>query len=148
LRDQLLEYFQPLRGKGGHKIAEPRQVGAGPREAIDEPGANRITDQRHDDWNRACSVLERPGGRRAAGDYDIDAESGEFGREAWNWLGLILGPSPFDDDVFPFYVAKMAKLLRKKPLRIANPAGVPARRTPIRRVFDCGWANNARGARG
>ena len=46
------------------KIAEPRQVGARPRETVHEAGADRIPDQRHDDRDCMGGVLESPGGRR------------------------------------------------------------------------------------
>src|SRR6185436_14402362 len=78
--------------------AEAGSVSAGPRKIVDEPGGDRIADDRHDDRYGPRRVLERLRSRRSSRHDRVDIEPHELGSEFRQPLDPVLPPSPLDRD--------------------------------------------------
>ena len=103
-----LEYLQPLSAQLSVQVGQPRNVPTRPSKAGNEPRADWIGGDRHDDWDGRCRLLR---GRRrwsTLRNDSLDLESRQLGREVRKPFVLSLGRSILNDDVLALHVAAFA----------------------------------------
>src|SRR5260370_5099532 len=106
-----LKSWRRLPCKSGGWKSSPGDVASGPRDAGDEPVADRLFHGRYDDWNSLRCLLS---GQSCCGircDDDIDVETHGLGRKLREALRCAASPAPLDHDVPTIDVAEVAELL-------------------------------------
>src|SRR5262249_57176954 len=84
------------------------------RQALDEPAAQRIVHDRHDDGDRLRRALGRLASCGTHGHEDVDLRSNELGRELRVAIVLAFRPAAIDDDVLAFHIALLAQALAER----------------------------------
>jgi len=110
-RKRFLEELETLALQVLRLEVQPGDVASGPRDAGDEPVADRLFHGRYDDRNSLGCVLS---GQSCCGircDDDIDVETHGLGRKLREALRCAASPAPFDHDVSTIDVAEVAELL-------------------------------------
>ena len=82
-----------------------------PGQAGDEPRADRVAVESHDDGNRRCRLPGSGCRRRARRDDCVYLETHQFLRERAQTFGIAVRISIFDDDIFPFYIPEFFQTL-------------------------------------
>src|SRR5437016_5113697 len=72
---------------------------AGPRQAIDEPGTDRIGDLNKHDWDRARRLQKGRHGCGARGQDDVRRERDQFRRVFAHVVGIARAPTIIDPNV-------------------------------------------------
>lgn len=106
-RGHLLQQLEPPGSDLGVVEAEPGDVPARPREALDEPGADRLAHD-HDNRNRARCVFGCTRGRRGPRKEDVDLEPGELTRELGEPFQLALSGAVLYDQILPLHIVELA----------------------------------------
>jgi hypothetical protein len=99
-RRDLLEQFKPFPAQIIFEQEEAGGVAAGPRQALDEAGADRVYEDHEHDRHGAGHFQQRCHRRRArSGQDDMRRESGQFGRLLAKDIGVRRGPAGIDPHV-------------------------------------------------
>ena len=62
-------------------------------QAIDDTGADRISDGREHDWQSAADMLQRCHSQGATGQDDVRGERDQFGSMFYALVGIVLAPA-------------------------------------------------------
>src|SRR5262249_12231202 len=138
LRNNYLHELQSLPPQFGADACQPCDVPTWSSEVGDEPGADRISNGRDDDRNRAGGLLDGHRYCRRWGDNDIRLGTDQFGRKLGQSLDLSARESVLDGNVLPFDVPELLQSL---------PEGANFRRGPGRTVMEKPDPGNLRLAR-
>src|SRR5207249_11545687 len=107
--NHLPQQLEPLSFQVRRNPAQPCDVSAGVREALDKTRANGIADGEHYEGNRRRRLLDGEGSRRASGTEYIDRLGDQLANESGKAIILSFGPSILDQDVFPLDVAEVTQ---------------------------------------
>ena len=108
-RHDLLQELQALCAKFGGDDAEAGGVAARSRKILHQACGDRVGhDGDHKGDGPGCS-LERLGGRRSAGDDDVDLALHELCCELGQQVNAVVGPFPFDRDRLSFDAAEFTQ---------------------------------------
>jgi hypothetical protein len=91
--------------------ARPRDVPPRPRQAGDEPLANRIDEGRKDDGDRPAGLLGRPDCWLTLGQDEVDLEVDQFGCQRGQALHLPFRKAVLQGNILAFYIPKVAEPL-------------------------------------
>jgi hypothetical protein len=107
---QLAQELKPLRTELPIEQTHPGHIPAGPGEARDQAGRDRIGAAREDNRN-ACSggLGGDRRGRTAGRGYHCHMATNQIGRQHWQTIVLIVRPSVFNRKVLPLDVASFGK---------------------------------------
>ena len=89
-------------------------VTAGPRQAIDKAGTDRIGDTHEHDRHGASCLQQRSHGRSATGHDDVRRERGQFHRVFANGVGIGCGPAGVDPHVAAVDPAQLLQPLQER----------------------------------
>ena len=119
--DGFLEELQPFRGEVLGHVGQARDIAVGLGEAGDKASPNGIKVHRHDNRDRACRVLGRPGHRRPRRHDDVHREPDQLGHSLTESFEAPLRKPVVDDESVPLHIAQRMEAL---------PEGLGAGRRP------------------
>jgi hypothetical protein len=96
----------------------PREVAAGPVEALDEPRADRVHSGGQDDGERDCGVPHRPRPTLADRDNEVEVQREQLGNVFGQLLGLARVRPPLDEDRLPLHVAKLGQAPAERRIEV------------------------------
>ena len=115
-RDLHEELERPADRLPGHR-GGAGDVPAGPREALDEPGADGIVHAHHDDGRRSERLLGGEGGLRPHGDHEVRVQADQLRRQLGQPVVASVRPLEVDGDVA---ILDEAELAEAAPERLAD----------------------------
>jgi len=92
-------------------LGQPRDIAAGPRQAVNKPTCNRVTGRRHNDRDCPSSVLGSQSIGSDGSDDDVNLEKDEIGCEVREAIALTLRISVLNADVLPLNPSEVAETL-------------------------------------
>src|SRR5262249_38417217 len=97
-------------------VGQSRDVAAGPRQAIDQPSANRVPGCCHDDWGYRSHFFSRQSFGSTAGDNDIHFEVDQLGGKIGKAIVFTLCISVLNDYVLSLDPSALAQSLLERPM--------------------------------
>ena len=112
-RGNVLEQLQPFPGDGIFEVAKAGDIAAGPRQAIDVAGPDRVGDDREHDRHAAGRLQQGCDGGAAIGQDDVWSERDQFRREFADVAGISPAPARLDSHVAAVGPAQLLQRLHE-----------------------------------
>ena len=111
LGNNFLEQLQPFSSQLRGYLGQPRDVAAGPRQALNKPNCNRVTRRRHNDRDCPGSIFGSQSIGTTGSDDDVNLETDEIGREVGKAIASTLRISILNADVLSLNPSEVAETL-------------------------------------
>ena len=109
LGNHFLEQLQPFSSQLRAHLGQPRDVAAGPRQALNQPTRNRVTRSRHNDRDSPGSFLGSQSIGSNGSDDDVNLETDEIGCEVREAIASTLRIAVLDADVLSLDPSEVAE---------------------------------------